>query len=214
MITFIISIFLIMTPNTFYSKSITHQFFNKASDSYLKGNYNNTLRYGLSGLNETFQELMDKTYKFSPFIQLSKNSNITYSMDIYNNTFHFNGELQYDFFYLNMVLTNSMIYSYEEINYYLTLIDGIKYFDNPDDNIEIHILKDYGKYLWNKKEQKAYYVYEFHYKKINSTIEQMPGILLTVQFPVINNKLSPNSILLDIVENTKWKKIQNLFKSY
>lgn len=201
----------------FFSIGISHaqetpyKLLKKTQTAYQHKKYDTTLQLGILALNRTFEELLNKAYHALPFTSKALSSNITYSIDIYNDHSHFNGEMNYTFRYADFLITNTLIYAYEESRYYLTLINGIQYFDTPHDELEIHYLTDeLGYYLWNTQEQKVYYAYDFSQYNPEPIIEIIPGLLLTIEFEWTNQS-PPHSIILDIIQKTPWKKLQKLF---
>ena len=200
----------------YYIFLLTIPVFSNINDFYQKKEYGTVLKESSLLLEKTFEKILSESYKELPFSRQMTANNHTYSFDMQKNHVNYNTEIEYVFNYdTKNKLKISLVYSSEEVSYYKTYINNAKYSAVSND-IPSFPLKNstQGAYLWNISESTVYYVYQFKSKKNNPTesIGTIPGLLFKIQF----NKDSKHSDSLDniinqLITNTNWKKLEQLY---
>ncbi|MGL4367864.1 MAG: hypothetical protein ACRCTQ_06270 [Brevinemataceae bacterium] len=187
--------------------------FDQADQSFKNKQYGAALKLGADSLNGTFQILLDEAYTLLPYTSRSViTNNKDYSLDIQNRILRLNMCIQYSINYQSLILENTLIYSFEQTAFYLTYIEGVQYFDYPDDELEIRSFPQstLKYYFWNKKENTAYYVHPFPIdRKKNNT--QIPGLLLSIKIKSGKNSTNYDDVVKHMIQKVSWDKLQKLF---
>ena len=200
----------------YYIFLLTIPIFSNVNDSYQNKEYGSVLKESSLLLEKTFEKILSESYKELPFSRQMTASNHTYSFDMQKNHVNYNTEIEYVFNYdTKNKLKISLVYSSEEVSYYKTYINNAKH-STVSANIPTFPLKksNQGSYLWNISESTVYYVYQFKSDKNDPTksMNIIPGLLFKIQF----NKNSKHNDSLDniinqLITNTNWKKLEQLY---
>ncbi|MGL5956394.1 MAG: hypothetical protein ACRC0X_07335 [Brevinema sp.] len=190
--------------------------FQELSKSYQTQKYGSTIKKGSQLLEDSFKNILIKSYQLLPYTRNIIRSNQNYSFDMQNNQVNFNTLIEYTFNYNQLSqISLSLIYAFEEVSYYQTYIE-FSHYSSVQEEIPVFRLKDpsQGAFLWNTEESTAYYVHTFPKTNNRSPTTEniVPGLLLKIQFAK-NTKYSPaiENIINQLVKETKWNQLQNLY---
>ncbi len=193
-------LFVLLHANIF-AVDFQQLFSNHKNQKYGSVFYNSALL-----LEDSFKNILQKSYDALPYTRTIIRSNQSYSFDLQNNQMQFSTLIEYTFNYNNSrQLKLSLIYAFEQVSYYNAYIMNSQYSRIRED-IPVHKTASGDMFLWDIDSSTAFYVYKFPQSKIENPVANniIPGLLLKVEFKKgtpYSNEI--NDVLNQIIKNTK-----------